>query len=87
VENLTHALAGAWVGWLTCAFFLSQAYKFLSFIIMAMSVAVLNAMAKEGVEINNSWGPKQWGQTLVVTTGAVVILYMAINVLWRFAQN
>lgn len=87
VENLAHSLVGAWVGWLVCAFFLSQTYKFLSFIIMAMSVAVLNAMAREGVEVANAWGPKQWGIVLGLTVGGIAALHLAINVLWRFAQG
>jgi O-antigen ligase len=87
MENLAHSLVGAWVGWLVCAFFLSQTYKFLSFIIMAMSVAVLNAMAREGIEVNNAWRPKQWGMVLGLTAGAIVVLHLAVSVLWRFAQD
>jgi putative inorganic carbon (hco3(-)) transporter len=87
VENLSHSLVGAWLGWMVCAFFLSQTYKFLSFIIMAMSVAVLNALARDGIEIDNAWGAKQWGNTLALTGVVVVMLHLAIKVLWSFAQD
>ncbi len=81
MESLAQSLAGAWFGWLVCAFFLSQTYKFLSFILMGMTVAALNALARDGVTVENSWGPKQWGISMAITAGGVIGIHLGVKLL------
>jgi O-antigen ligase len=72
----------ALLGWMVAAFFLSQTYKPLSFIIMALVVALQNALAAEDVVMVNPWGGKETITCLVITGSAIVILNLMIMAMW-----
>ncbi len=76
------SLFAALVGWLVAAFFLSQTYKPLSFILMALVVAVQNALAREGVTLVHPWRLKEYATCLVLTISSIVILNLTIMAMW-----
>lgn len=82
LDPALNALQGAIIGWLVCAMFLSQTYKFTSFILVAMVVAVLNALAKEGYEVRHPWTARMSMATLGVTIGGIIFMHIALKVLW-----
>jgi O-antigen ligase len=76
------SMFSALVGWLVAAFFLSQPYKPLSFILMALVVAGQNALAKEGVTLVHPWRPKESIICLVITISGIVILNLLVMAMW-----
>lgn len=83
LESALDAIQGALMGWLVCAFFLSQAYKFLSFLILGLLVAVMNAMAREGISVASGWRGRDTFITGAVTAGGIVFMHLALRVLWH----
>ena len=82
-EPFNYALESAMVGWLTCAFFLSQTYKPLLFILMALAVASLNVIAKEnGVDLTLRWNARMTMLGGLTTAASIVLMYIALRVLW-----
>ena len=58
LNSLLDGLLGCILAWHVCAFFLSQTYKFLSFVILALVVATMNCLSRVGLEVDNSWTAK-----------------------------
>lgn len=83
LDPALNSIEAALVGWLVCASFLSQTYKFTSFILMAMVVAVLNALKSEGYDVRHPWTNRTSLLTLAVTVGAVIFMHLAVKVLWN----
>jgi len=83
LDRMLDALGGCLVGWLTTAFFLSQSYKQLSFMVMGVIVATLNVLAGEGYEIKNAWSPKWTFISLLITVGGVIFMHAVLIILWR----
>ncbi len=77
------ALEGALVGWMIAAFFLSQTYKFLLYVLMGLLVAYQNALTKEGIPTNYGFAMKDLMISAALTVGAIMFLYAALRVLWN----
>lgn len=72
----------ALLGWQVAAFFLSQTYKPLSFILMGLVVGMQNALAKEGITLNHPWKFKEMGICLFVTMFAIVLINLMVMAMW-----
>lgn len=83
LDSLLNSLQAALVGWLVSASFLSQSYKHLSFIVMALVVATMNALAKEGYDLHHPWTGRQLRNTFVFSVGGVIFMYVALRIMWR----
>lgn len=83
LEGLLDGLMGALIGWQATAFFLSQSYKHLSFIVLGLVVSTMNALAKEGIEVKEPWSGKYIKWAFFITCGAVVFMYVTLRLLWR----
>lgn len=82
-EPFNYSMEAAMVGWLVSAFFLSQTYKPLLYILMAVTVAGINVLSKEaGVDLSLRWTPKMTMLCGLATVGSVIFMYIAIRVLW-----
>ncbi|MCB2187405.1 MAG: O-antigen ligase family protein [Deltaproteobacteria bacterium] len=82
LQPYVDSLQAALVGWLVCAFFLSQTYKFLSFVLLAMVVASMNALARQGVEVHHPWTSRQLLYSGAGAVIGVLFMYAALKVLW-----
>jgi len=82
LEKMVGALTGAMIGWLVSGYFLSQAYKFTEYILMAMVVAMLNVLEREGYLIHLPWDATQLRNNFFLTIGAIIFLYVSTRLLW-----
>jgi hypothetical protein len=82
LQSWLDGLTGAIIGWLTCAFFLSHPYKFLSFVLLALVVGTLNALQSEGITERHPWTMRQTLWTLGMTIGGVILVHVMLRVLW-----
>lgn len=83
LDSMLDSLVCAFLGWLVSAFFLSQSYKPLPYMLMAILVAALNVLDREGFKISHRWSLRQTSYCLGITMAGVVFIYAAINILWR----
>lgn len=77
------AMEGALVGWMIAAFFLSQTYKFLLYVLMAIVVAYQNALSREGIKTEYEFGTKEFMYCVGLTGASIVFLYIALRLLWN----
>lgn len=77
------ALEGGMIGWMIAAFFLSQTYKFLLYVLMGLLVAYQNALANQGIPTSYGFGLKDLMTAAALTVGAIIFLYAALRVLWN----
>ncbi|KMY66537.1 hypothetical protein AAU61_15440 [Desulfocarbo indianensis] len=82
LEPQLSGLTGALIGWLVCGFFLSQTYKFTSYILLALVVATLNVLHNEGYTVSHPWSGRMTVITLAATVGAVVFMHIMLRLLW-----
>jgi O-antigen ligase len=82
LDTFLDALTAALLGWLVSGYFLSQTYKPMPYLLMAILVAGMNVLAREGVEVRHPWGARQMLLTFAVTMGAVMFVYISTRVLW-----
>ncbi|MFH1036319.1 MAG: O-antigen ligase family protein [Pseudomonadota bacterium] len=82
LNEAADSMFAALMGWLVAAFFLSQTYKPLSFILMALVVASQNALAKEGVTLAHPWRAKEYIFCLGIAMSSIVILNLLIMAAW-----
>ena len=54
----------------------------MPYLLMAILVAGMNVLAREGVEVRHPWGARQMLLTFAVTMGAVMFVYISTRVLW-----
>jgi len=85
LEPLIAGLTGALIGWQVCGFFLSQTYKFTSYILLAMVVATLNVLSNEGYNVHHPWSGRMTWLTLAATLGAIFGMHIMLRVLWGLA--
>lgn len=85
LEPLLNSLTGALVGWQICGFFLSQTYKFTSFILLALVVATMNVLSREGYVVEHPWGMRMMIWSFLGTVGAIIFMHLALMILWRMA--
>ncbi len=83
LTKVVDSLIGALIGWLICAFFLSQTYKWLSFILMALVVATKNAMARDGVDVSHPWTGRQTITAVALTVGGIIFMHLAVMIMWQ----
>lgn len=83
LDPALNAFEAALIGWLVCAMFLSQTYKFTSFIIMGCIIATLNVMKREGYEVKHPWTNRMSLLTLAVTVVGTILMHLAVKVLWQ----
>ncbi|MFH1060818.1 MAG: O-antigen ligase family protein [Pseudomonadota bacterium] len=83
LDRALDGLEGAIIGWMVAAFFLSQTYKFLLYVLMGLLVAYQNALANEGVPTTSNYVMKDLVFSAALTVGAVMFLYAALRVLWN----
>lgn len=81
--SVAAALEAALTGWLVSAFFLSQSYKFIHFMLMAAVVATLNVLAREGVEVTERWSIKHTILSGVGAVAGIVLLHVGVRFLWQ----
>jgi putative inorganic carbon (hco3(-)) transporter len=84
MDNVVDSLVGALLSWQVSAFFLSQTYKPLSFILMGLVVAVQTALAKDGIVLTRVWGLREYGQSLMLTIGGIIFVHIMLIGLWAF---
>ena len=80
--GLLDGLMGCILAWHVCAFFLSQTYKFLSFVLLALVVATMNCLSKVGLEVDNRWTGKWTALCVLATVGAIVGMHLLLRVMW-----
>ncbi|ADK86446.1 O-antigen polymerase [Desulfarculus baarsii DSM 2075] len=83
VENFCHSMETALVGWMTCAFFLSQSFKPLLFMFMAMAVAAMNVVSNIGAEQIVAWD----GKLALIIAGLTVFMIIFMHLAVRFLFN
>ena len=83
VHRFCDGLFGALIGWHTCAFFLSQSYKHLSFVLIALSVGMLAALDNLGIYIESRWSGVQTRNTAIFTVGGLALFYVLMRTLWN----
>lgn len=82
-EPFVNSMEAALVGWLICGFFLSQTYKPLLYILMAMVVAGVNVLARENnIDVTVSWSPNLIMRLGVITVASIVGMYIALRIFW-----
>lgn len=80
---MNNAFEAAILSWLVGGFFLSQTYGFFSYILMALVVATMNILAREGVELRQTWTKVQIRNSLLVTVGGIIFMHLMVMILWR----
>jgi putative inorganic carbon (HCO3(-)) transporter len=83
MHRFGEGLLGAMLGWQVCAFFLSHAHKFLSFVLLALAVSLLTALDNIGIYVDNPWTGRQTTQTMFITIGAFTGFYILLRTLWN----
>jgi hypothetical protein len=79
-------MTGALIGWLVCAFFLSQTFKWLSFILMGMVVAAKNPLVtEERVDPTVPFGLSQIRNAGILTVAGIIFMHFALVVLWQLS--
>lgn len=81
-ERMCNAFTGSLIGWLVCGFFLSQSYKHLSFILMALVVAGMNILAKDGYEVERQWTDKNTLKLAAMTIASVPAMWIMVRLMW-----
>ena len=82
VEPLSKALEGALGGWMVAGFFLSQSYGFLLYILMGIIVAVVNILAKQGLDISVKWTGRDTRNVFLIVVGLVLFIHGLAKVLF-----
>ncbi len=82
LEPQVAGLTGALLGWQVCGFFLSQTYKFTSFILLALVVATLNVLENEGYSVRHPWSGRMTMFSLAATVGGVIFMHFMLRLLW-----
>jgi O-antigen ligase len=82
VEPMSKALEAALGGWMAGAFFLSQSYGFLLYILLAIIVAIVNILAKQGIDIGFVWRKKQTRNVFFITVGMIVLIHVMVRALY-----
>lgn len=82
LEKLLNALSGSLIGWMTCGFFLSQSYKHLLFIIIAVVVATLNVVVTEGYEFESRWTGRNLFHCILITLVSVPAMWLFLRLMW-----
>ena len=82
LDPLTNALIGALISWQVCAFFLSQAYRFLPFALLGLISATLNVLAREGYVVDNAWTSKQTKYLVLMTLAAAPFMLVILRLMW-----
>jgi O-antigen ligase len=86
LDEFADCMVGALVGWLVCAFFLSQTYMWLSYILMGLVVAAKNPLVTEdGVDPSVPFGLVQIRNAGILTVGAIVFMHIALLVMWSMS--
>lgn len=83
LDEYVDSMTGALIAWQVAAFFLSQTFKPLSFILMALVVSGQNALAREGVTLKNRWGLRQVGQAVGLTVAGIIVMHLMVKFLWK----
>ncbi len=83
LDPMLDSLKGAFLGWLVSAYFLSQTFKPLPYILMGVLVAGMNVLAREGYDVRHHWGIRQTMMSGVVTLVGVIFVYVSLIILWR----
>ncbi len=86
MEEVVDTLTAALFGWHVSAFFLSQSYKYISFILMALVVSVQHALAREDIELERRWGLRENSTVMGLTIGGVIFMHILVMVLWNLPQ-
>lgn len=82
VEPMSKALEAALGGWMVGAFFLSQSYSFLLYILMGMIVAVVNILAKLGLDISIRWTGRDTRNVFFIVMGMVIFIHLLAKTLF-----
>jgi F0F1-type ATP synthase assembly protein I len=70
------------IGWHACAFFLSHPYKFLSYVLLALSAGLLAVLDNIGIYVDNPWKARQTRHAAYLTLGAMALFYVLMRTLW-----
>ncbi|MCB2227454.1 MAG: O-antigen ligase family protein [Desulfarculaceae bacterium] len=82
VAPMSKALEAALGGWMVGAFFLSQSYGFLLYILLAIIVAIVNILNKQGIDIGFQWKGRQTRNVFFITVGMVVGIHILVRTLF-----
>ncbi len=82
IEQMCNAFTGSLIGWLVCGFFLSQSYKHLSFILLALVVAGMNILAQEGYEFEHRWTERNTFTMAFITVLSVPVMWLMVRLMW-----
>ena len=82
LNGLLDGLLSCILTWQVSAFFLSQTYKFLSFVLLGMVVATMTCLSRLGLEVDNSWSSRWTFLSLAATVVAAVGMYVLVRLLW-----
>ena len=85
VEPMSKAFEGALGGWMVGAFFLSQSFGFLLYILLALIVATVNILAKEGIDIGVAWHKKQTRNVFYIVVGIIIFIHVLVRALFVVA--
>lgn len=84
LDNVVDSLVGALFAWQVSAFFLSQTYKSLSFVLMALVVAVQNVLAQDKILLDHHWGLREYTVSFVLTVAGIIFMHFLVMILWNF---
>lgn len=81
VPPLSKALEAAMGSWMVAAFFLSQAYGFMLFILLGLITANVNILGQQNLEIGFHWSFRQTRNATLVTLGVILLIHFMVRFL------
>ena len=81
VEPMSKALEAAMGGWMVAAFFLSQSYGFLLYILMGIVVANVNILANLGIDISIKWTGRDTRNVFFISVGMIIFIHILARTL------
>ena len=78
---LANGMQAAMLGWMLGAFFLSQSYAFLLFIMLGIITATVNIVEPLGVDASVTWSRKETLWCLTISVGGILLMHALVRAL------